>query len=109
MSLDVYLDEPNQDSTTLWTRNITHNVDSMAIAAGIYECIWRPETVGIVIAAQLVYPLQQGLMKLRTEREKIQPLEPSNGWGSYEGFVDFVRAYLSAACENPLALVKVWR
>jgi len=44
MSLDVYLDEPNQDSTTLWTRNITHNVDSMAIAAGIYECIWRPET-----------------------------------------------------------------
>lgn len=48
MSLDVCLKGKNGE--TLYSRNITHNLGRMAQAAGIYECLWRPEEHGITHA-----------------------------------------------------------
>jgi len=52
MSLDVYLEVTKP--TTIFEANITHNLNRMAQAAGIYEALWCPDEIGITKAAQLI-------------------------------------------------------
>lgn len=89
--------------------NITHNLNKMATEAGIYEILWRPDEVGITKAAQLIEPLEKGLVLLRAEPERFKAFNPSNGWGSYEGLVLFVQEYIEACVKHPDAEVSVSR
>lgn len=107
MSLDVYLTAVRPCG--VYDANITHNLTQMADAAGLYEFLWRPEEVGITHATDLIVPLEQGLARLLREPEKYRAFNPKNGWGSYEGLVEFVRRYLEACRENPDAEVRVCR
>jgi len=107
MSLDVYLTEVRE--TTIYDRNITHNLNKMADAAGIYKHLWRPEEIEITKAAQLIEPLREGLALLLSDPERFKKFDPENKWGDYDGLVDFVREYLSACEENPNASVRVSR
>lgn len=124
MSLDVYLtgkiktvpcrcdcghEHLMEDSEQFYSANITHNLNAMADAAGIYKQIWRPEEIGITKAAQLIEPLRSGLALLKSDPKKFQSFNPKNGWGAYEFFVPFVESYLIACEQNPEADVKVWR
>lgn len=77
----------------------------MAGEAGIYYALWRPDEIGITTAAQLIQPLKAGLAKLDSDPERFEKLNPSNGWGSYERLVSFVRDYLRACEETPDAKV----
>jgi len=88
MSLDVYLYHK------VYSRNITHNVNKMAMEAGIYEYLWRPEEVGIWKAEELIEPLTKGLERLKSNPEHYKQFEPENMWGSYDGLVAFVEDYL---------------
>lgn len=100
----------DEESTCeIFSGNITHNLGAMARAAEIYECLWEPETLGITIAHQLLPHLAKGYSRLVSEPEKFIPLNPENGWGNYELFVEFVRKYASACIENPDAKVSVSR
>lgn len=103
MSLDVYLRE------TIYSSNITHNLNKMAEEAGIYKYLWRPDEIGIYSAGELIGPLSEGLQKLITEPEKFKAFNPENGWGCYEGLVKFVTSYLAACAANPDAKVEVSR
>lgn len=96
-------------STEVFWYNITHNLGKMAREAGIYEALWRPEEIGITKASQLIEPLQAGLIMLQAEPERFTTLNPENGWGSYEGLVDFVVEYLNACLRYPDADVSVSR
>ena len=107
MSLDVYLTAVRP--TEVYSRNITHNLNKMAMEAGIYEALWRPEEIGIVRADQLIEPLTVGLEKLKADPEYYQKFNAPNGWGMYEHFVPFVEDYLQACKENPDAEVNVSR
>ena len=107
MSLDVYLKEVRL--TTIYDRNITHNLNRMADAAGIYRHLWRPEEIGITKATQLVKPLRDGLALLLSDPDRFKEFDPENKWGDYDGLVDFVRSYLAACEENPNATVEVSR
>jgi hypothetical protein len=107
MSLDVYLTAVRP--TEVYSRNITHNLNKMAMEAGIYEALWRPEEIGIVRADQLIEPLTVGLDKLKADPEHYQKFNAPNGWGMYEHFVPFVEDYLEACKENPDAEVNVSR
>ena len=95
----------------LFARNITHNLREMAGAAGLYTCLWRPEECDppIRFARDLVGPLTEGLARLGADPERFRALSPSNGWGTYEGLVWFVAAYLEACEYWPDAEVRVWR
>jgi len=107
MSLDVYLtDETGEE---VYSANITHNLNKMADAAGIYECLWRPDEHGITTAGQIIEPLSAGLAKLVTDKAKYEAFNPENGWGSWEGFVPWCASYLQACRDNPDALVRVSR
>jgi hypothetical protein len=97
------------ENDEVYSANITHNLNTMAEAAGIYECLWRPEEIGITLAAQLIDPLLSGLRELQDHEERFLPLNPPNGWGDYEGLVKFVEKYLLACIKYPEATVEVSR
>lgn len=103
MSLDVYLE------TTVYRANITHNLNRMADAAGIYDVLWRPDENGIWTANQLIQPLSEGLARLLADPEKFKARNAPNGWGTYDNFVPFVSNYMAACVANPDANVRVSR
>jgi hypothetical protein len=107
MSLDVSLEK--FQLCEIYTRNITHNLNKMADAAGIYQHLWRPDELNIETAGQLIQPLKEGLAKLLADPEHYRQFNPPNGWGNYETLVDFVRTYLAACQRDPNALVSVSR
>ena len=114
MSLDVYLtnspcEHCGRGKDQIFTANITHNLNSMADAAGIYRHLWRPEELGIVYAGELIKPLEEGLRDLKANPTHFKRLNPENGWGSYEGLVAFVEEYLEACKEHPKSLIEVSR
>lgn len=109
---------PGQEPVTLvnrsetdevYWRNITHNLNRMAGEANIYKHLWRPDEIGITTAVQLIEPLEAGLALLQSEPDRFREFNPPNGWGTYEGLVDFVADYLNACKEHPDATVEVSR
>lgn len=109
MSLDVSLTKVVTEEKEVFGANITHNLNKMAEAAGIYLHLWRPEEIGITKAAQLIAPLEHGLAKMKEQPEKFQKFNAPNGWGMYEHFIPWIEKYIQACIENPDADVKVWR
>ena len=93
----------------VYTNNITHNLNTMAQAAGLYRCLWYPDEEGCTYARELIVPLSMGLAVLTDDPERFMLLEPDNGWGTYQGLVRFCAAYLAACIEYPDAEVSVWR
>lgn len=109
----------------VYSRNITHNLNRMAEAAGIYEALWRPyrlkdnyehsdddyqkeiafEGSVTILAKEIIAPLQEGLEKLKSNPEEFKKYNPENGWGTYGGLIDFVEDYLNACIQNPEAEV----
>jgi hypothetical protein len=101
--------DEDEDGSEVFHRNITHNVSDMADAAGLYDCMWRPEQHGIETAQQLIEPLKAGLALLQQQPARFEAMNPPNGWGSYDGLVSFVSAYLQAATQYPTAKVRASR
>ena len=125
MSLDVYLHERRRFDVTcqhcgqptpaeapgeeVYQANITHNLNRMAEAAGIYQHCWRPEELGITTARELIEPLRAGLAKLKADPAHFETFNASNGWGLYKDFVPWVERYLAACEAHPDAVVTVSR
>jgi hypothetical protein len=107
MSLDVYLTAVRP--TEVYSRNITHNLNKMAMEAGMYEALWRPDEINVTTAEQLVPLLETGLETLRSDPDRFKKFNPENRWGSYESLVNFVEDYLQACKENPDAEVRACR
>lgn len=107
MSLDIYLYEVSEHC--VYDANITHNLNAMASNAGIYKHLWRPEELGITEAAELLKPLEEGLERLKANPDHFKQFNPPNGWGDYEGLVNFVEEYIEAIKAHPRARVSVWR
>jgi len=113
MSLDVDLMVTRP--TSVYSGNITHNLGKMAAAVvlesglTLYQCMWRPEEVGITHASCLGEYLDEAFNILLSDPEKYKKYNPENGWGSYDGFVDFVYKYRNACWDNPEAELRVSR
>jgi hypothetical protein len=95
------------ETHTIYKANITHNLSRMALAAGIYEHLWRPGENGIDKAGRLIEPLSNGLAGMKAEPDRFRALDPPNGWGSYAVFVPWIERYLEACRRNPEASVCV--
>lgn len=102
-------EESFYETDLVFDYNITHNLNRMADAAGLYNCLWRPDENGINTAKQLIEPLRQGLHLLKLNPEEYKKYNPENGWGSYEGLVTFVEKYLDACYKYPDAKVSADR
>lgn len=140
MSLDVYLNRKRylsydegktytEDTEQVYWANITHNLNTMAAEAGIYEALWRPhrlkegynisendhqaewkfEEENTTLAKDIIPLLEKGLSDLKTRPEYFEKFNSPNGWGMYEHFVPFVEKYLEACKEYPDAIIEVSR
>lgn len=107
MSLDVTLTAVRP--TEVFSANITHNVGKMAEEAGIYKHLWRPEELGITTAKELIEPLTEGLVRLRSNPKHYEQFEPENKWGTVGSLTSFVADYLHSCKLNPDALISVSR
>jgi len=107
MSLDIYLSRVQE--TEVFDANITHNLNKMAKEAGIYQHLWRPDEIGITIAAQLIEPLTKGLALMKSDPKRFKKFNSPNGWGTYEDFVPWIECYIKACKEFPDATVSVSR
>lgn len=94
---------------SVFSCSITHNLNTMAEAAGIYWCIWHPDELGITKATDMIELLKAGLALLQSDPERCKTFTPENNWGSYEGLVRTVTKYLQACEEHPEATVEVSR
>lgn len=112
MSLDIDLFDVGRDTGeefVLASHNITHNLNKMAIAAGIYGCLWRPEEHGIETASQMIEPLRAGLARMLAEPAKMRAYDSPNGWGIYDDFLPWVMRVLASCERYPGARVRVSR
>lgn len=107
MSLHVYLIDPT-DEPVYWA-NVTHNLTKMASEAGVYEAVWRPEDLDIILAEDLIPYVEDGLNALKSDPKYYKQFNPKNGWGSYEVFVGFLEEYLKALKKHPEAKIRVSR
>ena len=107
MSLDFMLKDA--DGNYLFNANITHNLNKMADAAGIYKVLWRPEEIGIETAAEVIPILREGLCKLVSDPAYYKQFDAANGWGLYVHFVPFCVEVLEACIAHPEAFVEVSR
>ena len=81
--------EDDFEKAKLSSLNITHNLNNMAKAVGLYEVLWRPEEVGITTASQMIAPLENGIEELVANPDEYKVFNPPNGFGSYEDFINF--------------------
>lgn len=125
MSLDVYLKSGKQihkctcancgnehdceEDKILFEANITHNLNKMAEAAGIYKHLWRPEEMGITKASELIGPLTSAIIDMKNREEYYSQFNASNGWGTYKDFLPWVKQYRDACIENPDANIEASR
>ena len=107
MGLDVSIEAVV--TTDVFSDYVTHNLDRMAEAAGIYQYLWRPEELNITTAGELIVPLTEGLEKLKSNPEYYQTFQATNGWGTYDGFLRFVENYLENCRRFPEGKIRVSR
>jgi len=99
--------EGDYEEARLASHNVTHNMNNMAKAVGLYQVLWSPEEVGITMASQMIEPLEEAIKELVANPDKYKAYNPANGWGSYDIFVSFCRSVLSTCEENPDAIIEV--
>ena len=104
----------------LYSRNITHNMGLMASHVDIgykdyslYEVLWRPEEIDVlqepVQGIDIITFLETGLKNLKNNRDNLLQYNPENGWGNYDGLLDFTEAYVDAIKRDPKGFIEVDR
>ena len=93
---------------TVWTRNITHNLATMADACGVYKAVWRPDENGYETAASVKDVVDAAIYDL-TSDETFDRFAPSNGWGSRCGLIDFLKSLADAIRQHPTATLHACR
>ena len=119
----MVVSDPEEETEEVYWANITHNLNEMAVKAGIYEALWRPyrlhpnysdfgkdydaemafESSVKMKAKDIVLILEKGLSVLKANPEYFKKFNSSKGWGLYKHFVPFVEKYLNACKEYPEA------
>lgn len=113
MSLDV--DLMVTKPTSVYSGNITHNLGKMANAVvlsngkTLYDVLWRPDEHGFKYASDISELLDEGFNILLSSPEEYKKYNPENGWGTYDGLVDFVYRYRNACWDNMDAELSVSR
>lgn len=84
--------------------NYTSNVAPMWRRAGcdLAELADKP-------ASEVRESLWQALEAMRRDPDLYRAMNPPNGWGNYEGCVQFLAELWQACEQHPNAVMKVWR
>lgn len=95
MSLIIYIDR---------SHNATHNLMPMWSKAGCYSALYESHGKP---AKEILSPLIQGLTDMLKNSEEYRKLEPSNGWGDYDGAISFLVQVIKDCASNPDTNIEV--
>ena len=95
--------------------NITHNLNTIAEnvpvsdTLNLYKVLWRPDENNLLITDEIWPLVEEGIRYMLRHKKKLLKFNPDNGWGSYEGLLDFTRKVGAACLFNPHCKVSVSR
>ena len=92
------------ETNKFWHGNITHNLHEMAehcYGRDLYldTLLWRNEMPDDII--EYIIDLIACLFELKDNPKEYKQYNPSNGWGTYEQLVEFVRSFIHALIDMP--------
>ena len=105
MSYDISLEINTgfEDREVLEIGNITYNITPMYTKAmGKNLSDFNDKK-----CAEIIPILRIGVMEIENNPEKYKKHNPANGWGNYEGALQYLTKLLINCEENPLCTVKV--
>ena len=116
MSLDLSLEgrrccskcghSDDPESIEFFSANITHNLNSMFEAAGLYQILWYGDGY---VAQDVIADLEAGLRDMVKRREFYETFNASNGWGKYEHALPWLRGVIAACRKYPTATLRCSR
>lgn len=106
MSLNVNL---KIGKNYVFQSNITHNLNVMAKACGVYYACWRPEEINCKKAKHILPMLIDGILLLQSDPVHYEKFNSSNGWGLYKNFLPWLKEYCNACEKYPNANISVSR
>lgn len=133
MSLDFYVSVPRERYYTrengstvsypleegqygeMHVGNITHNLNKMAEnipvseTLTLYNVLWRPDESNLTLTDEILPLVDAGVRYMLKHEKKLKKFNPDNGWGSYEGLLDFTRKVGAACLFNPRCKISVSR
>lgn len=86
------------DTDEVFSRNMTNNVMSMAREAGIVDCIWMDNKTP---AKDILPIIEAGLSDMISNPDKYAKFNASNGWGTYDQFIPWLKDYVYHLREYP--------
>lgn len=107
MSWDVYLliDTGNHMHEVTESRNYTSNVSGMFYEAGLEDGIKGLDGMS---AMSVVLALDPVIRYMETHPDEMRKFNAKNGWGDYEGALEFAKGIFFDCLENPKCTVHVW-
>lgn len=96
------------ETVEVWHGNITSNLIPMARNCGLLDALWSPDKLKFTKASDISETLISGIEKLKKTPEKFKKLNPANGWGNYDVFLDFLNSYCDACIQYPEAKINIW-
>lgn len=133
MSLDFYIRVPEKRSyyrsggktlpmaeyddcfTRCHVDNITHNLGEMARHTPVsdtltlYNVLWRPEESGLTTTDDIVDLVAEGVRYMITHKDDLIKYNPDNGWGDYDGLLEFAKKVGNACLFNPSCQIEADR
>jgi hypothetical protein len=84
--------------------NMTYNVSPM-----YYEALGEEGLRGLdeKKCSEVVEYLRKGIKEMKSNPEKYKKMNPSNGWGSYEGALELLEKIFIECIKNPDYLIYI--
>jgi hypothetical protein len=107
MSYDIYLDidtGAEEPQTVVEIGNYTSNVFPIWVEAlngrSLREYHGAP-------CSEAAGPLAEAVKRMEADPDKYREMNPSNGWGDYEGALRYLRSLAEASAEHPKCMIRV--
>lgn len=97
-----HLSHHKTERNDVFEANITHNVAAMFKEAGAYEILWHGDGKSATEALPI---LKEALRRMQSSPEHFAKFNASNGWGTYEQSVSWLKSVIEGCEYNPFALI----
>ena len=91
----------------VFSTNYTSNCSRMWDEAGCPLHEWAYDKANGRTAETLIEPLRLAIKTMEDDPERFRAMNPENGWGDYEGALEWLRKILAACRTYPKASVYV--
>lgn len=102
MSLDFSLKKMKM--VYVLDKNATHNLVPMWKKAGCYDALYMSEGKP---AQDILDELVNGYITMKLFKDEFEKINPENGWGTYEGALEFLKIIINGCLDYPNAIINI--